>query len=76
MSFPRKTGLKQPLVYRPNPEIPISPARLASNILTYIGKAPKCHPRWRDVPQTASYIGKAPKIKSHWRDYPQAASPI
>ena len=38
------------------PKIPVSPARMASNNFSYIGKAPKSYSRRRDRPLTASLI--------------------
>ena len=39
-----------------DPKIPVSPARLASYGLSYIGKAPKSQSRRPEWPQTASLI--------------------
>ena len=47
-SFASATGLKQPLLYMQSPKIPGWPARLASNGLSYRGKAPKSQSRRPD----------------------------
>ena len=47
-SLAGETDLKWPPFYRQGPQIPVSPARLPSNSLSYIGKAPKSQSRRRD----------------------------
>ena len=59
-SLAGETGLKKPLLYRQGPQIPVSPARLASNSLSDIGKAPESQSRRRDWPHTASLIEARP----------------
>ena len=55
-SLAGKTSLIRPLLYSQSPKIPVSPARMASNSLSCIGKAPKTQFRRRDWPQIASLI--------------------
>ena len=55
-SLAGKTSLIRPLLYRQSPKIQVSPARMASNSLSYIGKAPKTQFCRRDWPQIASLI--------------------
>ena len=55
-SFAGETGLKQPLLYRQGPKIPVPPAGLASYSLSYMGKTTKSQSRRRDRPQKASLI--------------------
>ena len=63
-SLAGETGLKQPLLYRQAPQIPVSPARLASNSLFYIGNTPKARSRRQECPQTASLISARPQNPS------------
>ena len=49
-------GLKQPLFSRQGPNIPVSPAGMAPNSLSYVDKTPKSHSRWQDRPHIASLI--------------------
>ena len=63
-SLANETGLKQPLLYRQGPEIPVLPVGLASNSLCYTGNIPKSQSRRRDWPEAASRIYARPQNPS------------
>ena len=60
-SFSGEGGLLQPFLYGQGPKIPDSPARVASNSLSYLGKDAKSQYQRPNWPQKASLISAKPQ---------------